>query len=336
MTVDAKIYSRLIAELKGERCEPRELQIVRKRISGGLEAQCVERISIRYRDRNDRCKSLRLVLKQLPTQAAREASIYRHVLCAGVGRLSPEVYLIDDKQDGALLLLEDVPRVSSWPWREFEASSAVLRRLAAFHEQRTCGLPEWDYESELQRSAIATLDLLQAMRRAPEWSSFARRGIRPLRRMATHLSQRRSALLSFAPHDAAVIHGDVHPGNVIMRRRGGCDEPVLIDWGRTRVGSALEDVSSWLQSLGYWEPEARRRHDTLLRDYLSARGSDTELSSDLRAAYWMAGASNALAGALRYYCSLAMSSTDVEDRAKAIHAAANWMRVIVRADALSS
>lgn len=76
---------------------------------------------------------------------------------------------------------------------------------------------------------------------------------------------------------------------------------MLIDWGRARIGSPLEDVSSWLQSLGYWEPRARRKHDPVLVHDLAYRGVEGGLSEALRTAYWVAGASNALAGALEHH-----------------------------------
>jgi hypothetical protein len=338
--VEHKIYEAVITALRTkEDHDPTELRIERKRIKAGLEARCVERVIARYRDRTGRCKQVRFVAKHLQGAGTREALVYQQLLRSPLPEVSPVAYCLDYSQiDGALLLLEDVPRVCGWPWRDVAASRAVLQRLAAFHtlHPRLPGIPEWDYECELQRSALASLEMLHAMRHSPEGSSLAKRGIRPLNRLALSLASRRAALLAWGPYGGATIHGDVHPGNVILRRRRGQNVPVLIDWGRARVGSALEDVSSWLQSLGYWEPEARKRHDTLLCDYLRAHGSEVFLSSDLRAAYWMAAASNALAGALRYHCWRATSATTVGARAAASHAAANWLRVIIRADALSS
>src|SRR5919108_667753 len=82
----------------------------------------------------------------------------------------------------------------------------------------------------------------------------------------------------------------------VIRGRGPGSRAVLLDWARARRGSPLEDVSSWLQSLGYWELEARRRHDTLLRRYLKARAFAGELSRAVRDAYWLAAACNVLAG----------------------------------------
>lgn len=110
---------------------------------------------------------------------------------------------------------------------------------------------------------------------------------------------------------------------------------MLIDWGRARIASPLEDVSSWLQSLGFWELEARRRHDTLLAAYLSSHGLDRRLSSDFRTAYWLAGASNALAGALRYHLWVADSAAEHPAREAAMRAVKDWLRVIRRAAAAS-
>lgn len=338
METGVKTYEAVAAALrtKGEQ-NPIQLQIERRRIKAGLEAPCVQRIIARYRDHTGRCRSARFVAKQLRGAADREALVYEALLASRVPRVSPAVYFVDrSQQDRVWLLLEDVSGVCRWPWRDVVASRAVLERLAQFHAaQLVIPSHQWNYESELQQSALATVETLDSMRRSPEWSSLAKRGFRPLDRIARSLAPRRAALLDFAPPGRATIHGDVHPGNVILCRHDRQNLPVLIDWGRARVGSALEDVSSWLQSLGYWEPEARKRHDTLLRDYLRARGLQECLSSDLRAAYWMAAASNALAGALRYYCWRASTATTARARASAAHAAASWLRVIVRADALS-
>lgn len=303
-----------------------------------MESRCVERIVARYRDGEGRTKRLSFIAKQLQGALVREAYLYQALRDNEVCNISPRVYVIDHLQrKEALLLLEDVPRSCTWPWRDPAAARSVLQRLAEFHVANPkIPTEEWDYEAELQRSALATLDLLNVMRRSRDGSSLVKRGIRPLNRLIGSLPARRAALLQYPPYHHTTIHGDMHSGNVILRRRRGQSEPVFIDWGRARYGSALEDVSSWLQSLGYWEPEARRRHDTFLRDYLCARGAEDSLSSDLRAAYWMAGASNALAGALRYHCWCAMNASTIRARAAGAHAADGWLRVIVRADALSA
>lgn len=97
-----------------------------------------------------------------------------------------------------------------------------------------------------------------------------------------------------------MINGDVHPGNVLVRSDRHGMRSVLLDWSRCRIGSPLEDVASWLQSLGCWEPAVRQRHDTLLRAYLAHRLCPA-LTPDRRTGYWLAAACNGLAGAIRYH-----------------------------------
>src|SRR5690606_22940729 len=98
-----------------------------------------------------------------------------------------------------------------------------------------------------------------------------------------------------------------------------------------------EDVASWLHALGCWEPQARRRHDTLLRVYLDARRVRRALDTGLRVEYWLASACNGLSGAIRYHIALAAdpASTD-KQRRDAARALRSWQRVIRRAaDVLS-
>jgi hypothetical protein len=66
---------------------------------------------------------------------------------------------------------------------------------------------------------------------------------------------------------------------------------VPVDWARARIGSPLEDVASWLHSLGCCEPQARKRHDTLMRAYLEARQLPCAFNSEVRVDYWFASVS---------------------------------------------
>ena len=112
---------------------------------------------------------------------------------------------------------------------------------------------------------------------------------------------------------------------------------MLIDWARARIGSALEDVASWLHSLGCWEPQARRRHDTLMRGYLAARSVRRPFTEQVRFDYWLASASNGLSGAIRYHLATvanpAASDAARYDSGRALTA---WQRVVRRAAALLS
>jgi aminoglycoside phosphotransferase (APT) family kinase protein len=189
-------------------------------------------------------------------------------------------------------------------------------------------LIDWDYESDLARSAQETLDVARNARDKTGVRHWRRFG--DLRRVVTALPALRSALLQ----TSTFIHGDVHPGNIILRP-GERIDVAFIDWARARLGSPLEDLASWLHSLGCWEPEARRRHDTLLRAYLEARSPQQTITTELRRKYWYACASNGVSGAIRYHLSVvddAASSNEMKgNSAQALRA---WERVIRRVAAL--
>lgn len=279
-----------------------------------------------------------VVAKLVRGVAAREAAVYRRLSSSVARRFSPELLGAQRLVRGRwLLYLERIEPAHSWPWTDCGHTALVLDRLARLHGEAVPGasLPAWDYEAENLAVARGTLSLAERLPRG-EVPALAR-ALPALRRVVAALPAMRRQLLAFQPLGRAVIHGDVHPGNVMVRQRDGVAEPVLLDWARARIGSPLEDVSSWLQALGYWEPEARRRHDTLLAGYLSARGLAPALTRPLRDAYWFAAASNALAGALGYHLATAVRASDPgatpSARAAAAWNAADWLRVIRRADA---
>jgi aminoglycoside phosphotransferase (APT) family kinase protein len=245
-----------------------------------------------------------------------------------------------DGPDVGYLYLEYVRAARAWPWRETPAATRVLELLGSLHAR----LPEqrlrepdlaWDYEAELTASAWTTLELFERVASGVDlaWLRAARGA---LRRTCAALPDMRQALLSAGPFGTCVIHGDVHSGNTILAPAGEGERVVLLDWARARRGSPFEDVASWLQSLGYWEPEARRRHDTLLRSYLVSRGQPAELSRQLRDTYWLAAASNVLAGALRYHLAVAADRAEAPSaaRAEAARAARDQLRVLRRANLL--
>jgi aminoglycoside phosphotransferase (APT) family kinase protein len=178
-----------------------------------------------------------------------------------------------------------------------------------------------------------TLEWLERARRDASLSSLAR-ALPATRRIVSSLSLTRRQLSSEVSDRVTTVHGDVHSGNAMLRRKRARLVPVLIDWARTRVASPFEDVHSWLHSLGFWEPEARRRHDTLVSRYLSAMGQNATFHSDRRGAYWLAGASNALAGALLYHLlRLFDPGQPSHARGDAFRASKGWLRVLRRADA---
>jgi aminoglycoside phosphotransferase (APT) family kinase protein len=301
-------------------------------VQGGLES-AVSRARIANADRR-RPIPPALVIKQLPHGGEREAEICE-LLWERLRRPPmAQVFGRDRVAGRTWLYLEDVPAHSRWPWQDTTLAAAVCRELARLHEATTLprGAFAWDYEAALARSAESTLDLAERARDASGRRYWDRCG--DLRRLTAALPEIRARLLS---RGTTVIHGDMHPGNVILRHGGAAPEVVLIDWGRARLGSPLEDVASWLQSLGCWEPEARRRHDTLMRAYLAASRGSRAFSAEMRTEYALAAASNGLAGAIRYHLTV-LSDRDATDGARfdSGRALAAWRRVVRLASALLS
>jgi hypothetical protein len=318
---------------------PRDLEYEARPLRGGLESAAVLEIVLRYRDRQGARRMFRFIMKRLQGDRAREAGIYEHVMPVAARSFAPNLIGVHSVDGEVRLCLEAVRRTRAWPWSQPGLSTQVMENLAALHVSE---LPsdlaqphlDWDYELELQQRAAKLLRFLE-QNRHPEVALHGKRNLRALSRMVEALPEIVHELAEFAPFGRALIHGDVHPGNVLVRRQDARDCPVLVDWARLRIGSALEDVSSWLQSLGFWDAEARRRHDTLLSAYLTARGEPARLSRDLRDAYWLAAACNLLAGAIEYHLGIVEADDQVPEkrRAAASKAAADCLRVIRRADA---
>jgi hypothetical protein len=272
------------------------------------------------------------VVKQLSGGVAREADVYDALWRHFESPPAVQMFGRDVYGDSTYLYLEHAASFSTWPWSETAFSAFVCRELARLHDAPRLSHEafSWNYDDELIRSAAATLDLAVRVRNPLGRRVWRRLG--DLRRVVGALPRIRRRLLC---ENATVIHGDMHPGNVILRRADGSVHVVLIDWARARIGAPLEDVASWLHSLGCWEPEARRRHDTLMRAYLEARRLPCAFSSDLRADYWFASVSNGLSGAIRYHLAVLAGSTatPAAQRNSGVALIA-WERVVRRAAAL--
>ena len=303
-------------------------------LRGGLESAGVVEVTACFSDARGRPRSSGFVVKLLEGKPAREADVYLHLVSPLGGEIAPAMLGVEREGPArCLLFLERVRPVRRWPWRDEEVARRLLGHLAYLHAtaapvQVQDVLSDWDYESELAERTRMAAEALEALPREDAFRRL-RSGLGSLRRIEETLPELRRQLLAFAPLGTAAIHGDAHPGNAMIRSG---DRPVLLDWGRARLGSPLEDVSSWLQSLGYWEPAAKRRHDTLLAGYLAARGLPARAGRELRDAYWLAGASNVLSGALLVHLRTAVDAQPgSRQRTTAIHAAEDASRVIRRA-----
>jgi hypothetical protein len=302
-------------------------------LQGGLETPGIARADVYRRHRLVGC----FVVKPLYGEGTREALVYDLLqTLPEASQLSP-AWLGCERtdHDQAVAFLEWLPSRLHWPWRDLKSSLVAINQLASLHRiplsnQLRLALSDWDYDRTLMESAKSTLETYSRV-----WRTGVRPGVRPmvrpLERLVGILPRIRRQLLSFAP--PTFIHGDAHAGNVVFTSRPGQSAAVFIDWARARVGSPLEDVSSWVHSLSVWEPVAKRSHDTLLQRYRRAGGHESELPRDFRDACILAGASNALAGALRYHLTvIADPQTAPRRQFDSYCAAAAWLRIVYRAD----
>jgi aminoglycoside phosphotransferase (APT) family kinase protein len=330
MPTISEVLNRIVHERAGPGA--RLLALALEPLRGGTSADEVVAARVDYADAAGRRGALRLVVKRLSGSVRREADVYRG-LAPHALRFAPRVLAAEADGDATLLFLERAGPAQRWPWRRVAHAEAVLRTAAELHGAGIACEAPWDYERELRASAAATLERVEAGRRDPALPIDAA-SLRALRRVVGALDAIRRELLLGGPFAPTFIHGDLHPGNVVLAARGAGPAPVLLDWGRARTGSPLEDVASWLQTLACWEPVARARHDTLLGAYLRARGGEGGPGAPVRRACWLAGASNALAGATLHHLAVATGrGTPPPARSAAAWALREWLRIIRRADA---
>ncbi len=308
-------------------------ELLAQPLTGGTEANETVLYTVRYREPAQR--TLRVVVKSLSGRPAREAQVYANLVQPYASALAPRLLAVKRDREHLFLVIEAVRPNRAWPWRDNAATVRLLHELGRFHarvEGRPVSMPGWDYDGELAESGQIAVDLLDQCRVAEEFRPLVRH-LTVLRRFAENAGRLRRQLLVEAPFHGRPIHGDVHSGNALFR--GSLPgRPVLFDWGRARHGSPLEDVSSVLQSLRQWEPEAMTAHDTLLRRYLSALGMDGRLTGGVRSAYWVAAACNILSGALTLHLGQALEhGRDERQKAEAVAMAQNCLRVVRRAHA---
>ena len=309
-------------------------------LRGGLESRAVARVQAEITAGRGTPRRFTFVVKRLDGPGNRELAVYDLLGVAGA-RPIPAVLGVQSIGPSTSYLFLEWIASSRWPWAEPSLVADVLEQLAQLHSLLSIvGLPgalsAWDYESELLALAGVTLNALES---AADNEGFAglRRLIAPLRRVVAALPGMRRQLLSANVLGQAVLHGDVHSGNVLVRDTSLRRSAVLVDWARARLGSPLEDVSSWLESLGFWEPGVRQHRASLVRRYLQARGLPTAAAHHLDLWYWVAAASNALAGALYHHIQQALrasADSGSTHRTAALRAARDHLYAIERADVL--
>lgn len=306
-----------------------QIRVALTPVEGGLESHVARAVVTGTAEAS--LAPWRFVVKQLRGPQRREILVYQELWHAAAERPGPGVLGAATLDGTDYLYLEDVEASSDWPWAQIDHAADTCRILARLHEvprPPSAAFHAWDYEAELAQSAEATLVAARQMRDGAGRTWWRRPG--DLRRVVVALPEIRSRLRS---NGACVIHGDMHPGNVIVRSGG--KRPVILDWARARMGSRWEDVAAWLHSLGCWEPAARKRHDTLLRAYVEAAFGLSVLPPALRQEYGLASACNGLAGAIRHHLAvLGNPAASTEAREHSQRALPAWERVIRHAAGL--
>ncbi len=283
---------------------PKELLVSAVPIEGGLEAERVWRLDAEFRGERGRTWTLPLVAKELVGASRREAQAYTAVLANNPEHCFPKLFHVEQQANRTVLYLEFVEGKSAVPFQPIASTRAVVERLARFHaggarahSQPFNSVHDLDREADLQRCAQDTVHRL-----GPCLDQLGLGGLRPrvpaVAALVDELPAIRRELLDLSELEPAVLHGDLHLGNVLFRRSP--PEPVLVDWSFMHGGSPLEDLFRWVQSVGYVRRDTVRQRDAMLRAYLAARGLESRLSSTIYGAYWLAGACTALGGALMY------------------------------------
>jgi hypothetical protein len=311
------------------RCACSGFQTSVEELSGGLDSFGVARVRARFEWKGIR-RSRTLLLKRTPAGSP-EARLHTEILPSAGVTMAPALLGVHQLEHEDIYIFEFVRGVARWPWSDTVHCGLVLQELAELHRKElTIFQNEEAYNDCL---GAESLRLLEAFERAAPGSpvAFARKHKRLVQRIAEALPVIRRELMANTTFRSTLIHGDVHSGNIIMRRERGAARPVFLDWGRSRHGSPLEDVSSWLESLGFWEPEAKRRHDALLRQYLVCYRGEDNLTEEVRGLYWAAAACNVLAGAAIYHFSVAEDARrSPHERDSAVRSLADCIRVLRR------
>jgi hypothetical protein len=196
------------------------LQMLQLRpLRGGLQAAGVFRVQAQLRGRTGRLHSVQFVVKLVHAEACRELALYRALQVNAAEALAPRLLGVEHIGAASLLFLEWVRPVQRWPWRDTHTASLVLGRLAQLHQWAWLSEPAvglaWDYDHALHQSGHATLQELRRVvydLRLTQWGGT----VPMIQRLLEALPEMRRVLLAAAPQ--VWIHGDVHPGNVVMRR----------------------------------------------------------------------------------------------------------------------
>ncbi len=180
-----------------------------------------------------------------PAGSAYEARMARAIFAAGAP--CPKVGEVVEVEGRAGIIYERIDgpsldaQVRAQPWRLAQVARLLAETQAATHARSLPTLPS--LRETLQQKIQRAAPLTPALRAA---------ALRALERL----------------HDgSALCHGDFHPGNVLLSRRG----PLVIDWENATSGHPLADVARTLLLLRMgWVYEQNPTQRVMLRGAIGA------------------------------------------------------------------
>ena len=217
--IDSTRVRAFAARLMGS--SPEDLRTYTHALRGGLESVAIARWVVENTRDKQAHQRLTFVVKRLDGPQQREALVYKEVL-TNMSEIAPALVGVErPQQHVTYLYLEYVRPARAWPWTDASAAGRVLDTLADLHghlpNERLSGSGlVWDCETELVRSAEATIDAFDRTLAGGielAWLGWARGA---LRRTVQSLLAMRRTLLTADAFGSSVIHGDVHSGNVPM------------------------------------------------------------------------------------------------------------------------
>ena len=254
-----KCVKEYLAKVHGNQCEEVETNI--RELRGGLDSSCVLHVRTIFRTRDRRVRSGSFVLKRSQPGGA-EGRVHVDVLPSSGLELAPTLLGFHQAEGEHVYMFEYVRRSERWPWSASNNSRLVLDALAGLHGRRlTDFAADRSYELILVKGASRLQEHLEGIPRGSELG-FARGSIPVVRRMAEALPRIRRRLLDNGLFGSTLIHGDVHSGNVLLRKRRNGVSPVFL------IGAGAGMVRRWKTSVrgcNRWDFGNRRRSASTIR-----------------------------------------------------------------------
>lgn len=215
----------------------------------------------------------------------REVEFYEKARSLASKRFLPRLLGCLSTQELALLVLEDlgpefaspVAGVSMAP--PLDVNLAVFRTLSAIHQElwQHAHLNEFSVEMLSSRFSGLMAQQQTGIRENLQSRANAVLAIPLFQRLMVTLPGTLRAVLSRGS-GITFIHGDCHPGNVLVAEHGGTTQAMVIDWPNWQPGTPTDDLAYYL-CLCFPVDDRRAQEGPLLRHYYDS------LSNEIKTGY---------------------------------------------------